>query len=179
MTLGRIIRSVKGEHLSLVRTSRLTKTFVIGDLLAFCVQGGAAGFMFIQNLAKVGEGVVVAGLVVQILMFGLFVATAIVFHTRLLRHGTSESYDSVAWKQSLYTIYGFSCLISIRSTFRVIEYLMGQDGYLLGHEWTLYLFDSLPMLFVTILFYLRYPSSVKSTVSEAGEEVHLSVQRKG
>ena len=30
-----------------------------------------------------------------------------------------------------------------RSIFRVIEYAMGQKGYLLSHEWTMYTFDSL------------------------------------
>ena len=80
MTLSRIIRSVQGENLSLVRPNRLTKTFIIGDFLSFCVQGGAAGFMVIQGMAEIGQDLVVAGLFVQILMFGLFVATAILFH---------------------------------------------------------------------------------------------------
>jgi hypothetical protein len=178
ITLGRIIRSVKGEHLSLIATTQLTKTFVASDILAFCIQGGAAGFMFIQSLAKVGEWVVVAGLLMQTLMLGLFIATAVIFHTRLLRHGTPESYGSTVWRQSLYTLYGVSSLILVRSIFRLIEYLMGQNGYLLSHEWTLYLFDSLPMVVVTILFYSRYPDNIKPAISRDVEEVQLSLQNK-
>lgn len=40
MELGRIIRLVGGEAYSLVRVSRLTKIFVIGDIIAFLAQAG-------------------------------------------------------------------------------------------------------------------------------------------
>ena len=41
MTLGRVIRRVGAEHLSVIRVSRLTKTFVWGDVLSFVVQGNS------------------------------------------------------------------------------------------------------------------------------------------
>jgi hypothetical protein len=58
-------------------------------------------------------------------------------------------------------LYIVSALIMVRSIFRVIEYILGQSGYPLKHEWTLYIFDSVPMLFVTIIFFLRYPSQLE------------------
>jgi hypothetical protein len=84
MTLGRIIRAVKGEHLSLIKVSRLTKTFVIGDVMSFMVQGGSAGLMFQSSTQKIGEKIVIAGLFVQIIMFGLFAVTAMLFQVRTL-----------------------------------------------------------------------------------------------
>ena len=42
MTLGRVIRRVGAEHLSVIRVSRLTKTFVWGDVLSFVVQGNSS-----------------------------------------------------------------------------------------------------------------------------------------
>jgi hypothetical protein len=39
MTLGRIIRLTDGQTYSLVKPSRVTKTFVWGDVLCFCLQG--------------------------------------------------------------------------------------------------------------------------------------------
>lgn len=48
--------------------------------------------------------------------------------------------DDLPWKQHLYTLYTVSLLIMARSIFRVVEYAMGQDGYPLTHEWTLYVF---------------------------------------
>lgn len=38
MELGRIIRLVKGEKLSLVRVTLMTKIFVSGDVLSFLMQ---------------------------------------------------------------------------------------------------------------------------------------------
>jgi hypothetical protein len=176
MTLGRVIRSVNAKHLSPIRTSRLTKTFVGGDLLSFSIQGVAANFFFIPKLAKVGQGIVVVRLFVQLLMFGLFIATTIVFHLRLLRRGTSESYASKAWGRSLLLLYSVSTLIMIRSLFRIVEYIMGQDGYLLGHEWTLYIFDSVPMFLVTVLFYFQEPVNIDPGTD--GEELRLDARSK-
>lgn len=35
---------------------------------------------------------------------------------------------------------------------------MGQSGYPLKHEWTLYIFDALLMFIVTVVFWWWYPS---------------------
>lgn len=39
MALGRIITSLKGEHLSYVPVRFMTKIFVMGDVLSFVLQG--------------------------------------------------------------------------------------------------------------------------------------------
>jgi hypothetical protein len=49
-------------------------------------------------------------------------------------------------------LYIISVLIMVRSVFRVVEYIMGNDGYLLSHGWTLYIFDAALMLGVVVLF---------------------------
>jgi uncharacterized membrane protein len=64
-------------------------------------------------------------------------------------------------------LYTVSALIMVRSIFRAVEYLMGADGYPLTHEWTLYLFDSLLMILVTVVFYLRYPSELQRVKEDA------------
>lgn len=83
MTLGRIIRSVNGEHLSFIKVTRLTKTFVIGDVLSFLIQGGSSGLMFSSSTARMGQKMVVGGLAVQIIMFGVFAVTAMLFQVSL------------------------------------------------------------------------------------------------
>ncbi|KAE9377347.1 RTA1 like protein [Stipitochalara longipes BDJ] len=165
-TLGRIIRSVQGERLSLVRVNWLTKTFVIGDVMSFVVQGGSAGLMFSSSTVNIGQGMVVGGLCIQIIMFGLFALTAIIFQLRLHKNPTTESFNPEnPWKESLHMLYAVSALIMIRSIFRVVEYLMGNDGYPLSHEWTLYIFDGVLMLLVTVIFHIRYPSKLQEVIS--------------
>jgi hypothetical protein len=68
MTLSRIIRCVKGVHLSLIRVDRLTKTFVIGDYLSLMVQKNASSLTPRPNLARIGEEIVVAGLFIQLVL---------------------------------------------------------------------------------------------------------------
>lgn len=40
MVLGRLIRRVDGDSRSLIQSTKLTKVFVIGDILAFLIQSG-------------------------------------------------------------------------------------------------------------------------------------------
>lgn len=159
MCLSRIIRGIRGDHHSLVRPSRLTKTFVTGDILSFVVQGGAAGLMVTGNNVKTGEGMVIGGLMIQIIMFGLFAVTAVLFQRRIERSPTPESCSSaLTWQKSMRMLYIVSALIMIRSIFRVAEYAMGNDGYLLKHEWTLYIFDSTLMFAVMVVYFFWYPT---------------------
>ncbi|KAK3322979.1 RTA1 like protein-domain-containing protein [Apodospora peruviana] len=143
MVLGHIIRSVNGEQYSLVRVDWLTRTFVLCDFFSFLVQSSAAGLMATGNNMELGERLVVAGLLIQMIAFGFFCMTAVVFHYRY----QTRSVGAVAhlrggrggqiWKKLMY-MYASSGLIVARSIFRVVEYALGHDGYSLTHEWTLY-----------------------------------------
>ncbi|KAK9358714.1 hypothetical protein V1504DRAFT_441918 [Lipomyces starkeyi] len=138
MVLGRIIRKVGAEHHSLIRVNWLTKTFLISDVVTFCIQGGGAGMLVVSSLANIGKIIVIAGLILQVLGFCLFIVTSVVFQMRI----------------------GLSVLITVRSLFRVVEYIMGQNGYLMSHEWCLYTFDGVPMLFCMVIFGIWYPGEV-------------------
>ncbi|KAM0334443.1 hypothetical protein ACHAQA_001470, partial [Verticillium albo-atrum] len=159
-----IITCVEAEKYSPIRPRRLTKTFVTGDILSFLIQGGAAGMMMINKpgFAEWGERIVIFGLLIQVILFGLFVVVATVFHRRLLLVRTPASVDlNLPWEQSLYMLYIVSGLIMVRSVFRVVEFIGGQTGYLLSHEWTLYIFDTLLMFAVTVIFLWRFPSDMR------------------
>lgn len=63
ITLERLIRRVQGEHLSLIRVTRLTKTFVWGGMLSFVVQGNSSS-LSVLGYAQWREVLVVAGLAI-------------------------------------------------------------------------------------------------------------------
>jgi hypothetical protein len=161
MILARIIRAVDGDHLSIINPRLVTKIFVFGDWASIGVQGTTAGFSDHPNLKTIATVLVLIGLAIQIISFALFGVCAIIFHKRIRRNPTTRSHQiGTKWLQALYMLYAVSLLIIIRSVFRVVEYSFGNDGYPMSHEWTLYTFDSVPMLLVTIIFFLRYPSSM-------------------
>lgn len=165
MCLGRIILLVGGDHLSIVKPRSLTRIFVGGDVLSFLIQGGSSGLMVMAStnptLGKLGNWMVIAGLSIQLISFMLFGLTAISFHWRLRKSPTKQFYEvDQSWIQTMHMLYGISALIIIRSVFRIVEYVMGTSGYPLRHEWTLYVFDTIPMLVSTALFYFRYPAEI-------------------
>jgi hypothetical protein len=161
--LGRIILMTDGELHSTIRLRWLTKVFVTGDVISFLLQGGGGGIQSsgTESAMKTGEKLIIAGLFVQLAFFGVFVVIAGLFHTRLQRYGPasiSVDLSALPWKRHLLALYASSALILVRSVFRVIEYLMGNAGYLLRHEVFLYVFDAVLMLAVMVVFNFVHPS---------------------
>ena len=109
-----------------------------------------------------GQKIVVGGLFVQIIFFGLFVGVASVFHVRMKKLPTTRVLtESLPWKKHLHALYVSSALIMIRSVFRVVEFIQGRDGYLMSHEWFLYVFDTVLMLGVMVLFCWIHPGKIR------------------
>ncbi|GAA92900.1 RTA1 domain protein [Aspergillus luchuensis IFO 4308] len=156
MVLARLIRSVGAEKYSLVRISWVTKTFVAGDIISFMVQGQGSGLMASDGLENIAKAIVICGLMIQILVFGFFIITSMVFRKRMKRAPTSD----VPYIHHLYPLYAVSWLIMIRSIFRVLEFATGQKGYFLSNEWPLYVFDAVPMVSVMIIWGYWHPGTI-------------------
>ncbi|KAI9648574.1 hypothetical protein NHQ30_003211 [Ciborinia camelliae] len=165
MVLGRIIGLTQGEKYSLIRARWLTKIFVGGDVLSFLMQAGGGGMMAsakTPSAVHTSELILTGGLIVQVLFFGFFIVTAGFFHFRITRGqgGAGPSASAVPWQQYLSILYVASTFIMIRSIFRIIEYVQGNNGYLLSKEMFIYIFDASLMFLVVIIFNLRHPSAI-------------------
>ncbi|KAL0254927.1 hypothetical protein SLS55_009451 [Diplodia seriata] len=165
MILGRIILVTDGEQHSLIRQKWLTKVFVTGDVISFLVQAGGAGIMSAGSASSMhtGEKIVVAGLFIQLAFFGFFIIVGSLFYSRISQHPTAKSAiddGSMPWRKHFWVLMGASALVFVRSVFRVIEYLMGNNGYLLKHEVFLYIFDAVLMFAVMALFNVVHPSEI-------------------
>lgn len=127
---------------------------------------------------ELGQHLVVGGLAIQIVFFGLFVVVAAVFHTRINQQPTARATSTeVPWRHHLYILYAASVLILIRSIFRIVEYQQGNDGYLLGHEVFLYIFDAVLMLVVMIFFNAVHPGEISDLLRQgnvSGDKSELS-----
>ncbi|KAJ4989968.1 Protein RTA1-like protein 8 [Stagonosporopsis vannaccii] len=80
-------------------------------------------------------------------------------------HETSRQHPTIRahqlpWRRHMYILYITSGLIMVRSIFRVVEYLQGNNGYLLRHEVYLYIFDALLMFVVMCLFNWVHPAQI-------------------
>lgn len=113
------------------------------------------------KLAETGENIIIGGLFVQLVFFGFFVVAAGIFHRRMSLVPTAKASDpAVRWEKYLLTLYVTSALILVRSIFRVIEYLNGNDGVLLRSEVYLYVFDALLMVVVLVWMNWFHPSEL-------------------
>ncbi|KAI1059258.1 hypothetical protein LB507_004145, partial [Fusarium sp. FIESC RH6] len=151
MILGRIIVSLRAQHLSLSPVRWLTKAFVCGDIVSFSLQ--AAG----GSIQASGQKIILAGLFVPIVVFGFFVITSGLFHVKCLKNPTlATREDAFPWKLDLHVLYTVSIIILVRSIFRVVESLQGNGGYLISHEVFLYIFDAILMAIVMVVFLIWY-----------------------
>ncbi|KAL8992787.1 MAG: hypothetical protein Q9169_006836 [Polycauliona sp. 2 TL-2023] len=179
MTLGRLIRALHAESLSVIRVSWLTKIFVCGDILSFFVQGGGGGIMASadQDKVKMGEKIILGGLFLQIIIFAFFVLASVVFHLRFRKRSSHGAYSrDVQWQKMLWVLYTVSAIILVRNIFRVVEYLGGNDGPLLRVEWPLYVFDALLMAATMAIWFAGYPTLIrpsKTLGSDSETRMHL------
>jgi hypothetical protein len=128
MFLGRIMLATNSSALSMIRPMRLTKLFVGGDVLCFLVQVGGGGILAgsdSMSSADVGKGVILVGLGLQMVIFGLFLVVAGVWQRRMGAVAKGASQWGFEWHRYLSVLYVVSLLITFRNLFRIIEYAMG------------------------------------------------------
>jgi hypothetical protein len=110
---------------------------------------------------KLGQNIITAGLAIQVLFFGFFVIVGGIFHYRVKRSPTIRSSSpDIPWERYIWALYIASVCILIRSLFRVVEYVMGESGYLLSHEIFLYIFDATLMLLTMAIYNIWHPSRI-------------------
>ncbi|KAK4182329.1 RTA1 like protein-domain-containing protein [Podospora australis] len=164
MVLGRLIRLLDAHEHAIVRVNWLTKIFVAGDVLSFLTQSAGGGLLAKAETQKekdLGTSVVLAGLAIQIVFFGLFIVTTILFDIRMRRRPTSRSFQVVAnWKQLIFALYLSSVLVLVRSVFRMIEFGAGKDSVLMQKEVFLLVLDGALIFGVGVVFLWRFPGEV-------------------
>ena len=152
MALSRPIRRLHAEHLSILLTKWLTKMFVLGDVLSFLIQAGGGGLASSAGNSsidpKIPNYIILVGLFVQVIVFGLFIVATVIFHRRKSgeEKGTqARHHGSVNGKRIIIELYVISWMIMLQSIYRIVEYAMGMDSYFFQHEWPTYVLDGVPI----------------------------------
>lgn len=158
MEYARVVRSLQRDRSSIITPRWTTRIFLLGDLLCLNIQSGGAGLTPRPNLVKIKNAIILAGLGLQVLMFIVFLGCCIAFQIRFRTHTRRSRHPSdLPWQSSFWMIYATSLLIQVRNIFRVVEYAMGSEGYLFGHEWPTYTFDAALMLAAIVILFARRP----------------------
>ncbi|KAK1144812.1 hypothetical protein N8T08_004824 [Aspergillus melleus] len=88
MEFGRLVIMTDGDRFCIIRRTWLTKIFVIGDVISFLAQFSGGAMLANDDTVSKGQTIMKVGVVVQLLFFGLFLATIIVFNMRLSKQGS-------------------------------------------------------------------------------------------
>ena len=127
----------------------------------------------------IGQWIILAGLCIQLLFFGAFVLSSALFHYRILSSPTSQPEKTLYvqkaislrdWRGRLYACSAVSGLILVRSTYRLIEFTQGNNGYVISHEVFLYVLDAVIMVTVMVIMNVFHPSVVLQSDDSTGCE---------
>jgi hypothetical protein len=163
MSPRRIARALDGEHLA-ISPRLLTKLFVLVDTVCFVTQvaGSIMSGSEDADEASRGKTIILAGLALQIVAFGVFVICTACFQKRVV----SASFQlklatELPWQRFIYGLYAISLLFAVRNITRIIEFQQGSDGAMLSHEAYLYVLDGCVMLAIVTIFLILHPGRLR------------------
>ncbi|KAG8739911.1 hypothetical protein FRC12_016172 [Ceratobasidium sp. 428] len=164
MIFGRIMAYVGSEH-GIVKHGLITKIFVGADVVAILTQA-TGGSMLSGNggisTIKLGRAILIVGLALQVISFGVFMFIAVTFDVKT-RRSLGDKMNTI--RPLIWAFYVSALLIIIRSIYRTIEFSTinfnfdEQQGYAITHEWLFYIFDSLLIIVATVVFNLVHPAN--------------------
>lgn len=183
MVLGRMIHLFLGnDRVFGIRARKITLIFVLFDITAFIVQCAGGSMMSgkqTQSTLHIGLGIYCGGIGLQLLAILIFIAISIRFRKQVQRQALPPAYsleepdkescldtDSTPpqWNKPgsrlLYALWvALGCII-FRNIYRLIEYTLGFNSYIVRHEWIAYVFDAVPMLSAMVTLNICHPGRV-------------------
>lgn len=173
MNFGEVIKMYKGEKYCLIPLKWLTKIFVFGDVTSILIQAAGGGIQSTGSfsLFNIGKNMIIGGLFIQIFFFGSFVLSSFVYFIRYSKagcsvsHGNSQWLNRKSWRYMIANLFIVCCLILVRSTYRVIEYLQGYGGELLRLETYLFVLDSTMIFFGAVIYLIADVSNGLTTLA--------------
>lgn len=169
VVLGRIARYLRCDEYLLIRPTRVTIVFVTADILTFVIQALGGALVVSQpgdiDKVKLGGKLFKIGFILQVLCFSFFCLLVVVFairvHSREPRIWTADSDAQKPWHSDWRALLGaliVACVtVMIRSVYRMVESLEGEDGKLAITEWIFYAFDVLPLCICIMTFVPFWP----------------------
>ncbi|KIY49758.1 RTA1 like protein, partial [Fistulina hepatica ATCC 64428] len=183
LILPRLVKWLSAEGVLFVNPAKVVKIFAVSDTVTSLLQTGGAGLTVAasnKNLAKIGSRMVLAGFIIQALLFGTFTLMALVFGLRVLgivyrplgfsfgrRVVLRQGEDwRVLWFAMMWTTVG----ILIRWVYRIFQYAQGYEGYLATHEGFFYCLDALPLLLAISVYIFVWPPLLLNSACRFGAD---------
>ncbi|KAG6371792.1 RTA1 like protein-domain-containing protein [Boletus reticuloceps] len=153
-----VVNCIQRRH-SLIRPERTARYFVVSDITSFLVLGTGGSLLGSTdpNTDKIGIYIVIGGLALQTLSFGLYILLVYYAYRSLKRNGIKPFEQP--WGKIMKLLFFSSAFFLLRCIYRTIEVAQGLgNGYLADHEAFFYVFDSLPLLIGISTYAVYWPS---------------------
>ncbi|PYI34532.1 putative RTA1 domain protein [Aspergillus indologenus CBS 114.80] len=174
MTLGRVVRALNAQSATVIRSTWMTKIYVLIDIGSFVCQmmGSAMQASGDADGVRTGQRVVIGGLGVQLVALGWFLVEAGAVHRRLrTRPPSGAARDpAVPWPRTMWTLHAVTGLITVRSIYRLVEFLAGTDSVLSRKEAFLYVFDASLLAIAVFAFAAVHPGRMLRMVRKMGHD---------
>ena len=172
MTYSHLVRAVHGSRFSPLSMKWCTRIFVLSDITCLNIQSTGAGLLAKPKNMPIGNAIVSAGIALHCVVFVGFMYCCVCFQWRFSTYlkvtgGTTR----VEWRACLGMLHVTSAVILARNVFRLVEYVMGKEGYLLVNEWPVYVFDGVLMAAVMVVFFVWYPDRLQRHGAESMMEL--------
>ncbi|KAL6252323.1 hypothetical protein RBB50_000041 [Rhinocladiella similis] len=138
---------------------RLGYVFLISDFTSFNTQGGGSGIAGAGGwkgiLRTIGMDILLIGLALQLLTFTMFIVVLAIFQRRVNRRDDVTLQPGA--KKVIWAVWVATFFIQIRTVYRLIEFAMGDDAYLMTNEWCLYVFEAGPTAIALTMLAIFHP----------------------
>jgi hypothetical protein len=156
--LGRIVKHLKGSRYLFLNPDKVSWTFVISDIITFCIQATGGGMSTADGMHNTGTSIFLAGLILQLISFALFTLLYLVFWFRVRKD--TKIWNHPGWKPLFFAL-GFTCIMFLtRSVFRTIELSEGYAGHLTIHEEYWAALDALPLVLGIAVYCYFWPPAI-------------------
>ncbi|KAJ2784516.1 hypothetical protein H4R18_001056 [Coemansia javaensis] len=138
-----------------LRPRFITLFFWSSDVLSFALQSAGASMTAHASTVTTGRWICLVGLAIQLVFLALFFAIVIVIKRNPLYTVSKHpaKMDGAQAKSRLMLIIILTTvLLYVRSVYRLIEFADGYGGRIYRAEWALYVFDTLMILFMFVVY---------------------------
>lgn len=187
MSLGRIIIALDLRRHAAI-SPRLTAFFyVIVDIGCFVSQvfGSVMPASGDPSAIDPSKKIIMGGLLAQLGVICFFALSCAHSHRWAKREAPNlnANHAGINWNKYYLMTYGVALLMFVRSLVRGIEYLQGDGGYIIKHEFFVYAFDAALMVAIVALYLWIHPGRLVRDLgrykSDAfGDERNIMLERR-
>lgn len=152
MLFSKMARLILMEAYMLIPAKFSTVSFVVADMIGRVLQAVGGGLLSSWNSRNTGRILIIVGLFIQIFCYTFLTFSQLFLHYKMKATPSKIVRDSNEWFQYNFILLAGILLVNDRTIVRVVQFLMGLQSYIGQHEWYLYVFDTVLMFLLPLIF---------------------------